>query len=253
MLADRLFARTSSPTSCSSPPAPRSPSSLAQVAMPLWPVPITVQTLAVLLVGATLGPVRGALSMVLYAVLGIVGLPVFSDASSGFAVLAGPTGGYIVGFVLAAALTGWLAQRAVGPQASLRGIARLPRRHRRRVRVGLPWLAYALGSLGAPNDLDAVLQAGLYPFIVGGVAEGAARRRHHAARVARARAQRRPPRRAQPPGDGRPVIVAARRNPLSRRSRRFRDRARGIDGLRRRAAADQIRSRARASCRGRRR
>ncbi|BDZ47050.1 biotin transporter BioY [Naasia aerilata] len=84
---------------------------LAQVAVPLWPVPITGQTLAVLLVGGTLGAVRGTLSMVLYAAVGALGLPVFSDASSGLGTLLGPTGGYIVGFVLAAALTGWLAER----------------------------------------------------------------------------------------------------------------------------------------------
>src|ERR1700712_4781484 len=85
---------------------------LAQVAVPLWPVPITGQTLAVLLVGGSLGAVRGALSMVLYPAVGMLGLPVFSDATSGVTTVLGPTGGYIVGFVLAAALTGWLAERS---------------------------------------------------------------------------------------------------------------------------------------------
>ena len=84
---------------------------LAQVAIPLWPVPITGQTLAVLLVGSTLGAVRGAISMVLYALLGLVGLPIFSDGSHGAGVLFGATGGYIVGFSSAAALVGWLAER----------------------------------------------------------------------------------------------------------------------------------------------
>ena len=140
----------------------------AQIAVPLWPVPITMQTLAVLLVGVSLGAVRGALSMVLYAGLGIVGLPVFSDASSGFSVIAGPTGGYIVGFIFAAAFTGWLAQRQWDRKV-LRSILAFLGGTVVVFAFGLPWLAYALGTLGVPNDLNSVLQAGLYPFIVGGI------------------------------------------------------------------------------------
>ncbi|HWV76263.1 MAG TPA: biotin transporter BioY, partial [Isoptericola sp.] len=83
---------------------------LAQVTVPLPLVPITGQTVAVLLVGATLGAGRGAASMSLYALLGMVGLPVFSDGSGGMSVVLGATGGYIVGFVLAAALVGRLAE-----------------------------------------------------------------------------------------------------------------------------------------------
>jgi biotin transport system substrate-specific component len=71
------------------------------------PVPITLQTFPVLLVGAALGPLRGAASLTLYLLLGIAGVPVYSAHSHGWAV----TGGYIVGFVLAAALVGWLAER----------------------------------------------------------------------------------------------------------------------------------------------
>jgi biotin transport system substrate-specific component len=140
---------------------------LAQVAVPLWPVPITGQTLAVLLVGGTLGAVRGTLSMVLYAAVGMLGLPVFSEASSGVDVVVGPTGGYIVGFVLAAALTGWLAERRwdrkfLGGMVSyLAGSAVV-------FAVGLPWLAFSLGL-----DVNQTLQAGLYPFIVGGIIKAA--------------------------------------------------------------------------------
>lgn len=136
---------------------------LAQVAIPLWPVPITGQTLAVLLVGGALGATRGTLSMVLYAAVGMLGLPVFSAASSGVRVVLGPTGGYIVGFVLAAALTGWLAERKwdrkfLGGMVSyLAGSAVV-------FAVGLPWLAFSLGL-----DPNQALQAGLYPFILGGV------------------------------------------------------------------------------------
>lgn len=140
----------------------------AQIAVPLWPVPVTGQTLAVLLVGVFLGATRAALSLTLYAVLGIVGLPVFSDASSGWSVIAGPTGGYIIGFIFAAAFTGWLAQREWDRTplwallAFLLGSV-IP------FAFGLPWLAAVLGNLGLANDLDSVLRAGLYPFILGGV------------------------------------------------------------------------------------
>lgn len=136
---------------------------LAQVAIPLWPVPITGQTLAVLLVGASLGAVRGATSMVVYALAGLIGLPVYSDHTSGAAVLLGPTGGYIVGFVLAAALTGWLAQRrwerrfVGGMLAFVAGSVVV-------FLVGLPWLKVSLGLTWSQT-----LAGGLYPFIVGGI------------------------------------------------------------------------------------
>lgn len=83
----------------------------AQAYIPASPVPFTFQTLAVLLVGATLGSLRGALSMGLYAFVGAIGLPVFSEASSGTSVLFGATGGYIIGFIVAAALVGYLAEK----------------------------------------------------------------------------------------------------------------------------------------------
>ncbi|MCS5733327.1 biotin transporter BioY [Herbiconiux daphne] len=136
---------------------------LAQVAIPLWPVPITGQTLAVLLVGSTLGALRGAVAMVVYALLGVVGVPWFSDAASGWQVIAGPTGGYIVGFIIAAGLTGWLAQRnwdrrVVGAFASFMAGTVIT------FAVGLPWLAASLGL-----TFSQTLEAGLYPFIVGGI------------------------------------------------------------------------------------
>lgn len=82
-----------------------------RVLLPFSPVPITGQTLAVLLVGTALGPWRGGLSLGLYLAEGAVGLPVFAGGAAGLATLAGPTGGYLVGFVVAAVLTGHLAQR----------------------------------------------------------------------------------------------------------------------------------------------
>ena len=74
------------------------------------PVPITGQTFAVLLVGAAYGSVLGAASLSLYVLLGIAGVPWYSEQDHGWKVFSGATGGYIVGFVLAAALTGFLAE-----------------------------------------------------------------------------------------------------------------------------------------------
>ncbi|MEH6781681.1 MAG: biotin transporter BioY [Rhodoglobus sp.] len=136
---------------------------MAQIAVPLYPVPITGQTLAVLLVGASLGATRGALSIALYALLGVVGLPVFTDASSGIGVLAGTTGGYIIGFIFAAAFTGWLAQRDwdkkfLGAALSFLGGTAVT------FVFGLAWLAIVTGG-----TLEQVLAWGLYPFIIGGL------------------------------------------------------------------------------------
>ena len=139
----------------------------AQVAVPLWPVPITGQTLAVLVVGSSLGAMRGMLSMVLYAALGLAGLPVFSDATHGAGVLFGATGGYIVGFILAAGLTGWLAQRSwdhrvVGALVSFLAGSVVT------FAVGLPWLAVVGGF-----SFQQTLEFGLYPFILGGIIKAA--------------------------------------------------------------------------------
>lgn len=140
---------------------------LAQVAIPLWPVPITGQTLAVLLVGSTLGWARGAISMVLYAVLGLIGLPVFSDGSHGAGVLFGATGGYIVGFIVSAALVGWLAERQ-WDRKILKAIVTFVAGSVVVFAIGLPWLAVVLHT-----DLPTTLQYGLYPFIIGGIIKAA--------------------------------------------------------------------------------
>ena len=136
---------------------------LAQIAVPLWPVPITGQTLAVLLVGSTLGALRGMVSLAVYAVLGIAGVPWFSDAMAGWHVVAGPTGGYIIGFIIAAGLTGWLAQRSWDRKV-LGAVASFAAGTLVTFAIGLPWLAASLGL-----TLSQTLEAGLYPFIVGGI------------------------------------------------------------------------------------
>jgi biotin transport system substrate-specific component len=85
----------------------------AQIAIPVpWsPVPITGQTFAVLLSGAVLGARRAFLAQALYLIEGSMGLPVFAGGGAGLATFAGPTGGYLIAFPLAAALTGALAER----------------------------------------------------------------------------------------------------------------------------------------------
>lgn len=136
----------------------------AQVAIPMWPVPITGQTFAVLLVGAVLGASRGAISMIAYLSMGAVGLPVFTGAVSGLTF--GTTFGYLVGFIAAAAIVGWLAQlnwqkKVIGVFGSfLIGNAVI-------YLFGLPWLAFALSNLNLASNLSAVLAAGLIPFLVG--------------------------------------------------------------------------------------
>ena len=83
----------------------------AQVEIPLWPVPLTLQTLGVLFTGAVLGSRRGVVALLLYLTEGALGLPVFAGGASGVGYMLGPTGGYLVGFVVAAGIVGWLAQR----------------------------------------------------------------------------------------------------------------------------------------------
>lgn len=85
----------------------------AQVAVPLGvtPVPMTLQTLVVLLAGVLLGPVAGASSQLLYLALGVLGVPVFAMGGAGAPWILGPTGGYLMAFPMAAALCGWIAGR----------------------------------------------------------------------------------------------------------------------------------------------
>lgn len=142
---------------------------LAQVAIPVpgSPVPITGQTLAVVLTAAALGPLRGVAGQALYLALGAIGLPFYSDASGGFEVLAGATGGYLVGFLPAAFLIGLAAQH----RADRRVWRALPLFVGGQLvifAIGVPWLAVVA-------DLTAgqALQAGFYPFIVGGLVKAA--------------------------------------------------------------------------------
>jgi len=131
------------------------------VKLPFTPVPITGQTFAVLLVGASLGCVLGTASAMLYLWLGVAGAPIYAHHDSGWSVITSASGGYIVGFVLAAALTGFLAERrwdrrlssSIGLMLTGNVVIYL---------VGLPWLAIVLNT-----NLEKTLEFGLYPFIPG--------------------------------------------------------------------------------------
>lgn len=137
----------------------------AWVVVPLWPVPITLQTLFTGLAGVLLGGYAGALSQIVYVLLGLIGLPVFAAGKAGLGTLFGPTGGYLIGFIAAAFIIGKMAES-------------------RRTR-GLPgdilWLAlalavgdliiYTLGTIwlsivGRLSMVKALL-AGVVPFLPG--------------------------------------------------------------------------------------
>lgn len=135
----------------------------AQISFPLpWtPVPVTGQTFAVLLTGAVLGWKAGAASQLLYVALGAVGLPFYADGASGWKVVSGATGGYLVGFVVAAALIGYLAERGqdrslvTSVPAMLAGTAII-------YLFGVTWLAHSLGV-----SATKAMELGLVPFVVG--------------------------------------------------------------------------------------
>ena len=86
----------------------------AQFKIPLYPVPVTGQTLVVLLIGMTYGPRLGGITLAAYLFEGALGLPVFAGGAAGVAVLMGPTAGYLFGFLLAARAMGYLAERGMG-------------------------------------------------------------------------------------------------------------------------------------------
>jgi biotin transport system substrate-specific component len=129
----------------------------ARISVPLYPVPMTMQTFAVLLIGAAYGWRLGAATLALYLLEGAAGLPVFAPPeSAGF--VGGPTAGYIVGFILAAGLVGWLAERGWDRNVILTGAAMILG-NLVIYALGLAWLWKFVG--------DKVLELGLFPFLIG--------------------------------------------------------------------------------------
>ena len=141
---------------------------LAQISVPLWPVPITGQTFGVLIVGRALGSKLGMLSLTLYMLEGICGLPVFANFSSGPGVIVGPTGGYIIGFIFAAGAIGYLAERKWDRSILSTALAMLIGNIILYI-PGLIWLGLFFAGLGKPDPLEASIVAGLFPFLIGDV------------------------------------------------------------------------------------
>lgn len=131
------------------------------IPLPFTPVPISGQTFGVLLVSGALGFRRGALSIGLYVLIGLIGLPIFAQGRSGTGVIIGATGGYIIGFLVAGSLVGRLAELgwdrrilgALGAMAVGNIVIYL---------VGVPWLMYVLKV-----DLATGIAQGVTPFLLG--------------------------------------------------------------------------------------
>ncbi|NLP86050.1 biotin transporter BioY [Microbacterium sp. CFH 90308] len=146
---------------------------LAQVEIPLWPVPITGQTLGVIVVGAALGAWRGAAALTTYMLAGLAGLPIFAGFTGTIAAVAKPSFGFVIGFIFAAFLAGWFAQRAWDrrPILAFAGFAAasvVP------FLFGIPYMAFILNvTLGLELSFAEILQAGLFPFIIGGLVKAA--------------------------------------------------------------------------------
>ena len=128
----------------------------SKVQVPFWPVPMTLQVLAVLLIGATAGARLGGATVLAWLALGAVGVPVFATGA-GLAYMAGPTGGYLAGFLLAAVAVGYLADRGHGRSVGsallvlFAGVVII-------YALGLGWLANIIGG-------ERAIAAGLMPFI----------------------------------------------------------------------------------------
>jgi len=116
----------------------------ARVVIPTQPVPFTGQTFGVLLVGGALGFRRGLAALLLYLAIGAIGVPVYSEGRAGIAVIQGATGGYLIGFVVAAAVVGRLAElgwdRRIGGALAMMAIATAII-----YAIGVPWLKVVLG------------------------------------------------------------------------------------------------------------
>ena len=136
----------------------------SKIKIPFYPVPVTMQTFAVLALGIVYGSRLGASTILLYLTVGVMGIPVFAGAGAGFAVIAGPTGGYLIGFVIAAAVTGYLAEKGWDRKVVLTFVAMLIGN----IIIYIPGLIWLANVLGWDKP---ILEWGLYPFIVGDLAK----------------------------------------------------------------------------------
>lgn len=132
----------------------------AKIRVPFWPVPITMQTFVVMTIGAAYGLRLGTATVLGYLLLGALGLGVFTGESAGLAYMAGSTGGYLVGFALAAAFLGWAARRGWDRSAARMAGAMLVGSALIYI-PGVAWLGVLFG-FDQP-----ILNWGLYPFMIG--------------------------------------------------------------------------------------
>ncbi|HTG94909.1 MAG TPA: biotin transporter BioY [Pyrinomonadaceae bacterium] len=135
----------------------------AQLAIPIGPVPITMQTFAVTLTGALLGPRLGAAALITYLIEGAVGLPFFAEGRAGIGTLLGPTGGYLVSFPAAAYITGAFSEHG-WDRHFLTAVAAMAIGSVVILLAGWSWLVVGLGA--APL---AAFKAGVAPFLIGDV------------------------------------------------------------------------------------
>ncbi|WP_314431203.1 biotin transporter BioY [Microbacterium lacticum] len=146
---------------------------LAQLEVPLWPVPVTGQTLGVVVVGAALGARRGAAALLTYLFAGLAGLPVFAGFTGSIAAVAKPSFGFVIGFVVAAFAAGWFAERAWDrrPVLAFAGFvlaSAIP------FVFGVPYMAFILNVVGGGSyGVAEILSFGLWPFVVGGLVKAA--------------------------------------------------------------------------------
>lgn len=140
----------------------------AKISVPVWPVPVTLQTMAVAVIAASLGWRLAVATVTLYLAQGLAGLPVFAGPASGIPYLFGPTGGFLIGFVVMAAITGWLADRGATRNvvsafgAMLAGNAVM-------FVFGFGWLLALSGGAGwidQSNVLVSAYKGAVEPFIV---------------------------------------------------------------------------------------
>jgi len=138
------------------------------VRLPFSPVPVTAQTFAVLMIGALFGSQRGGVTILLYVIEGAAGLPVFAMGQGGAAVLLGPRGGYLVGFVAAAYAVGLLAERGWDRRIGTTILAMVFGEALMYV-FALSWLFCLRLVFRVPIGAGSILALGLYPFIVGDI------------------------------------------------------------------------------------
>ena len=135
----------------------------AKVQIPFYPVPMTMQTFVVLLTGIAYGTRLGVVTLLLYLGMGALGLPVFAgtpEKGIGLAYMLGPTGGYLIGFVIAVAICGWLSERGWDRRPVTTATAMLAGN----VLIYLPGLLWLGTVVGWDKP---IVQWGLTPFLLG--------------------------------------------------------------------------------------